>query len=162
MSKRNVGSGSKDDLISSYSELVEITDGMRSSAYEIIVANAKVVKELPNILGQLEENKTDKENVDKLVSVAKTIAKDTDSFIKELNLVDDRFTSIKAKGVKSAKVASKNYTNVLTISTKYHDITERLSTTTSELVNDFTDMCIDFGIVNEDGEEISNVKETKE
>lgn len=158
MSNRNIGSGSSKDLIESYSELVEITDGMRSSAYEIVLANAKVIEGLPGIINQLNESNVDKEDIDKVVSVAKTIAKDTDGFMKELDGVDGKFLDIKSKGSKSTKVANNNYTNVLAISTRYHDITDRLSTTTTELVNDFTDMCIDLGILNEDGEETVNVK----
>ncbi len=160
MSKRNVGNGSKQDLIDSYSELVDITDGMRSSAYEIVVANAKVVEGLPSILEQLDSKEIKKEDVDKVISVAKTIAKDTDGFMKELSGIDEKFLDIKSKGKRSTKVAAKNYTNVLTISTRYHDVTDRLSTTTNELVNDFTDMCIDLGILTEDGEETNNVEET--
>lgn len=148
--KLHVGSGSKEDLLESYTEILEITDGMRNSAYEIIVANAKVVEGLPSVLNQLESNKTSKEDVNKVISVAKTIAKDTDSFMKELGVVDDKFLDIKNSGKRSAKVASKNYANVLSISTRYHDIIDRLSTTTGDLVNDFTDMCIEFGIADED------------
>lgn len=132
----------KKELLDSYSELVEITGGMRESAYQIIASNAKVIQGLPVVLDDMKHKNTGSSEVKKVLAVARTIAKDTDSFTRELKEIDGKFVDIKSKGVKDFKVATKNYTNVLALSTRYMDITTRLTETTGSLVDDFTDLCL--------------------
>lgn len=141
-SSKKPGTSKKKEMLDSYSELVEITDGMRGSAYQMIAANAKVIKDLPEILDDMKEKDVSDKEVEKVLAVARTIAKDTDSFSNELNDVDGKFVDIQSRGTRSIRVAAKNYSSVLAISTRYHDITTRLTETTSNLVNDFTDLCL--------------------
>lgn len=150
MTKRNIGDGSKDDLISSYNELVEITNGIRESAYGIIASNAGVIKELPSIINKLDEKNVDKEDVDKVISIAKTIASDTDKYMDELKDIDNTYVGVNDKPVKSAKKANKNYVPVLAVGSRYQDITSRISETTGSLVGDFSILCEDLLGLNEE------------
>lgn len=130
------------EMLDSYGDLVEITDGMRGAAYEMIAANAKVIQDLPTILEDFKTHEVPKKDVDQVLAVARTIATDTDGYSNELKEVDDKFVDIQSKGTKSVRVAAKNYTNVLALSTRYYDITTRLTETTNTLVDDFTDLCM--------------------
>lgn len=150
----------KKDTLNSYSELVEITEGMRDSAHQIIAANAKVIVELPGILNDMKEKDVKDKEVEQVLAVARTIAKDTDSFSNELKEIDEKFTDIKKKGTSNIRVAVKHYTSVLALSTRYCDINTRLTETTSELVDDFTDLCLEVtGQSSEDGSTEETVKD---
>lgn len=150
----------KKDTLNSYSELVEITEGMRGSAHQMIAANAKVIVDLPEILNDMKEKDVKEKEVEKVLAVARTIAKDTDAFSNELKEIDDKFTDIKKKGTSSIRVAAKHYTDVLALSTRYYDINTRLTETTSELVDDFTDLCLKAtGQSSEDGSTEETVKD---
>lgn len=127
----------------SYSELVEITSGMRDSAYQIVATNVATIKELPSMLDKMDKAEAPKEKVETVINIAKTIGKDADTYIQELDEVDQKFLDIKSKGVKRPKVAAKNYATVLGLSTRYHDISSRIAETTAELTNDMTDIYIE-------------------
>lgn len=149
MSNRRVCQGSSRDLLKSYSELVEIADGIRTSAYQIVSANANVIKDLPSVINSLTEKEVDDKEIDRVVSIARTIGRDTDAYVQELKGIDDAFLPLKDKGVTRPRVAARNYTPMLTLSTRYHDVTARMTETTSELVNDFTDLCLELGMTEE-------------
>lgn len=158
MTKRKIGDGSKDDLISSYNELVEITNGIREAAYGIAASNVNVIKELPSIINKLDEKNVDKEEIDKVINIAKTIGRDTDKYMSELKDIDDTYVGVKDKPVTSAKKANKNYVPVLAVGSRYQDITSRMAETTDCLVNDFSVICEDLLGLNEETtvEETSN------
>lgn len=158
MTKRKIGDGSKDDLISSYNELVEITNGIREAAYGIAASNVNVIKGLPSILDKLDEKNVDKEEIDRVINIAKTIGSDTDKYMSELKAIDDTYVGVKDKPVSSAKKANKNYVPVLAVGSRYQDITSRMTETTDCLVNDFSVICEDLLGLNEETtvEETSN------
>lgn len=137
--RKKVPSKNKEKL-NSYSELLEITEGIRGSAYEMVATNANVIRELPTIINTMKDKDADEKDIKQTLSIARTIAKDTDSFIDELKEADEKLHSIKEKGKRSIRVASKNYTSVLVLSTRYQDIATRMIETTDVLNNDLTDI----------------------
>lgn len=133
------------NLEESFSEIKEIVDGMRGSAWGVVATIATTIKEAPSILSTLDESKVTADEMSGVTSLLTTIAKDGDRFTKELDTLDAKFSELsKDTGKASKKNLARNYTRMLSLSTQYHDVSTRLATSTETLIGDYTDTVMDL------------------
>lgn len=132
------------DIVENFKEALEITGGLRESAYQQLAPIIEAVKTLPEILGELDTKGVDKKDIDRVLNVASTLGKDADVFSKEMKTIDDKFLPIQSRKNVKVKHAVNDYTRLLTLSTQYHDVGSRFMENTERLLSDYTDLCEDL------------------
>lgn len=132
------------DIVENFKEALEITGGLRESAYQQIAPVIETVRTLPDILKQLDERGIDSKDVDRVLNIAATLGRDADTFKNEMSTIDAKFLPIQSRVITKPKHAVKDYTRLLTLSTQYHDVGSRFMDNTDRVLSDYTDLCEDL------------------
>ena len=136
----NVNKKSK-EIVDNFKEALEITGGLRESAYAQLAPVIHAVKTLPTMLEELDKKSTAPEEIEKVLNLASTLGKDADLFSSEMNQIDAKFMPIKSNEHIKVKQAVRDYTRLLTLSSQYHDVGTRFMSNTDRVLNDYTDIC---------------------
>lgn len=139
----NINNNGK-DIVDNFKEVLEITKGLRESAYSQLAPVIHAIKTLPEILDELDRKNTASKDIDKVVSLASTLGKDADDFKNEMLEIDGKFNNIDTDKNIKVKRAIRDYTKLLTLSTQYHDVGSRFMGNTERVLSDYTDICEDL------------------
>lgn len=132
------------DIVENFKEALDITSGLRSSAYQQMAPIIETVRTLPDILKELDDKGVDSKDVDRVLNIATTLGRDADAFKSEMSVIDSKFLPIQSRVVTKPKHAVKDYTRLLTLSTQYHDVGTRFMDNTDRVLSDYTDLCEDL------------------
>lgn len=129
------------EIVDNFKEALEITSGLRESAYAQLAPVIHAVKTLPTILEELDKKNVSPENIEKVLNLASTLGKDADTFKSEMDEVDTKFLPIQSNEHVKVKQAVRDYTRLLSLSSQYHDVGTRFMGNTDRVLNDYTDIC---------------------